>query len=88
MPGKERMQIVKALRCVDEVVLSVDKDQTQCETLKLLKPDIFAKGGDRFAHEIPEAKVCREHNIKIIDGLGSKIQSSSELIKNAKKSKN
>jgi cytidyltransferase-like protein len=80
MDENERMLIVKALRCVDEVILSVDKDGTVCESLKLVKPDIFAKGGDRFATEIPEAKVCDELKITMVDGLGNKIQSSSWLL--------
>ena len=87
MPLKERTEIVKALRCVDEVVASIDQDSTVCKTLEVIKPDIFAKGGDRYATEIPEAKVCRQHNIKIVDGLGAKIQSSSDLVSKAKQSK-
>ena len=79
MNEKDRMKIISALKCVDEVFLSIDKDKSQCESLKYLKPDIFAKGGDRTSDEIPEAKVCRDFNIKIIDGLGAKIRSSSEL---------
>lgn len=80
MDENERMLIVRALRCVDEVILSVDKDGTVCESLKLVKPDIFAKGGDRFASEIPEAKVCHDLEIIMVDGLGNKIQSSSWLL--------
>ena len=76
----ERMAIVSALRCVDEVILSIDKDGTVCDTLALVKPDVFAKGGDRFASEIPEAKVCQELGIEMVDGLGEKIQSSSWLL--------
>jgi len=85
MPEGERMKIVGALGCVDEVVLSVDDDQTQCKTLAMIKPDIFAKGGDRHAGEIPEAGVCRECGIEIVDGLGKKIQSSSELAERAER---
>lgn len=84
MPEEERMKIVGALGCVDEVVLSIDDDQTQCKTLAMIKPDIFAKGGDRHAGEIPESDVCRELGIEIVDGLGAKIQSSSELVERAK----
>ncbi len=80
MPLNERVEIIKALRCVDEVVISIDKDRTVCKTLEMLKPHIFAKGGDRNAGEIPESIVCKTHNIKIVDGLGAKIQSSSDLI--------
>ena len=79
MNEKDRLKIVSALKCVDEVFLSIDKDKSQCESLRYLKPTIFAKGGDRTSKEIPESKVCKELNIKIIDGLGAKIRSSSEL---------
>jgi len=88
MPQKERLKIIEALKGVDFVVACMDKDHTVCETLKWLsgvksswKPDIFAKGGDRTADNIPEKKVCDELGIKIVDGLGKKIQSSSELVK-------
>ena len=79
MKQEDRMKIISALKCVDEVFLSIDKDKSQCESLRYLKPDIFAKGGDRTSDEIPESKVCKELGIKIVDGLGKKIRSSSEL---------
>lgn len=75
----DRVKIVKALKLVDEVFLSIDKDKTVCKSLEKLKPDIFANGGDRSTEEIPEAEVCVNFNIKMIDGLGDKIRSSSEL---------
>lgn len=80
MDQEERMMIVKALRCVDEVVLSIDQDGTVCKTLEMIKPDVFAKGGDRFAGEIPEGEVCNRLGIDMVDGLGNKIQSSSWLL--------
>ena len=80
MNEQERMIIIRALRCVDEVFLSVDKDGTVCESLRRVKPHVFAKGGDRFASEIPEAKICQELGIQMVDGLGNKIQSSSWLL--------
>ena len=79
MNEDDRMKIVAALKCVDEVFLSIDQDKTQCESLKRINPDIFAKGGDRTSSEIPESKICKELNIKIVDGLGEKIRSSSDL---------
>jgi cytidyltransferase-like protein len=81
MDENERMFIVSSLRCVDEVVLSIDNDLSVSKTLEKIKPNIFAKGGDRFSSEIPESNICRELKIKIIDGLGEKIQSSSFLLK-------
>ena len=83
MPHEERAKIIKELSCVDEVFISIDKDKSVCKSLAYLKPHIFAKGGDRTSDEIPERKTCEEHNIQIIDKLGDKIQSSSELIEKA-----
>lgn len=85
MPLKERKAILEAIRYVDRVFVSIDEDLSVCKSLEALKPNIFAKGGDRFSYEIPEADICRKLNIKIVDCLGKKIQSSSDLIKNTKK---
>ena len=79
MKDKERAQILKAIRYVDDVFISIDKDESVCKSLEAIKPDIFAKGGDRFNYEIPEAKICKYLGIEIIDKLGAKIQSSSKL---------
>ncbi|MHA1868728.1 MAG: adenylyltransferase/cytidyltransferase family protein [Candidatus Heimdallarchaeaceae archaeon] len=80
MPLEERKKILEAIKYVDEVFISIDKDKSVCKSLEKIRPDIFAKGGDRFAHEIPEKQVCKELGIVIVDGLGDKIQSSSKLI--------
>ena len=79
MDEKDRVLIVKNIKAVDEVFLSIDEDKTVCKSLKKVNPDVFANGGDRKNYEIPESKVCKENNIQIIDGLGDKIRSSSEL---------
>ncbi len=84
MPAEEKAKIISEMSCVDNVFISIDEDTSQCKTLEYLKPHIFSKGGDRYIHEIPETPICREHNIQIIDGVGSKVQSSSELVKKAK----
>ena len=88
MSCKERIQILRSLACVDFVVESMDQDSTVCKTLAALHPDIFAKGGDRFVTNIPEAILCCENNIKLVDSLGDKIQSSSSLIKAAAETRN
>jgi len=75
----ERAEILRAIKYVDEVFISIDKDESVCESIRAISPDIFAKGGDRFSYEVPEAKVCRELGIEIIDSLGKKLQSSSSL---------
>jgi|TARA_Y100000310_G_C20580600_1_gene762767 D-beta-D-heptose 7-phosphate kinase/D-beta-D-heptose 1-phosphate adenosyltransferase len=85
MPQDERKKILEALKPVDEVFVSIDKNKSVCESIKTVAKKykgheiIFAKGGDRFSNEIPEAKVCKEFKIKIVDNLGKKIQSSSNL---------
>lgn len=89
MDENDRMAIIKALKPVDEVILSVDSDRGVCNTIRLVNaeikgrwPDeiIFAKGGDRFISNVPEVEVCAELGIKIIDGLGPKIRASSEIL--------
>ena len=72
MHEKDRMEII-------EVFLSVDTDGSVCKSLEIIKPDIFANGGDRSLDEIPETAVMKKYNIKMVDGLGSKIRSSSDL---------
>ena len=85
MPESDRAKIVGSLKCVDRVVISADKDSTVCKTLSKLKTewlvDVFANGGDRKEEEIPEARTCRLLGIEMVDGLGEKIRSSSEFIK-------
>jgi len=83
----ERIRIVRALHMVDMAWISIDKDSTQNETLKLMVDKFygsmklaFANGGDQNNDNIPEAEICRQFGIELIDGLGEKIQSSSWLL--------
>ena len=89
MDEDERLEIITALKVVDVALLSIDKDKTQCATLKYIGENYgdthqlyFANGGDQDNSSIPEVDVCNEFNITLIDGLGGKIQSSSWLLKN------
>ena len=76
---KDRIKIVEAIEWVDEVFLSIDMDKTVCKSLEAIKPNIFTNGGDRTNEEIPESMVCKKYGIEILDGLGKKIRSSSDL---------
>ncbi len=85
----ERLFIVSNIKSVDQVFLSIDQDRTVCATIKYIfekysaEYDIaFANGGDQNNKSIPEVPICSELGIELIDGLGSKIQSSSWLLKN------
>tara|TARA_Y100000310_G_scaffold341895_1_gene442747 strand:- start:2870 stop:3298 length:429 start_codon:yes stop_codon:yes gene_type:complete len=80
MPQEERMEIVNSLRGVDEVILSIDEDRTIRKTLEIVKPNIFANGGDRISIEdVPEREICERLGIEMINNLGKKLQSSSDL---------
>ncbi len=83
MPLDERIEILRGLRDVDDVVVAVDRDQTVSETLLLVKPHVFANGGDRRVEgEIPEARICRELGIEMVFNVGGdKVQSSSDLVR-------
>jgi len=94
MPENERAKVIMAIRGVDGVMITKhkinDEDRSVSRELEILKPDIFAKGGDRNVGNIPESErsVCQKYNIKIINGVGGdKVQSSSWLIKNASSQK-
>lgn len=94
MPESERLEIVKAIKYVDEVFLSIDKDKSVCESLKEIVKRypqaefFFPNGGDRHQGNIPEVAVCQKYNIKMVDDVGGgKIQSSSWLISKASKTK-
>ena len=86
MPVEERMKIIEELKCVDYVVRSIDIDRTVCKTLEMVepRPTYFCNGGDQNNNSIPEAKICNELGIELLDGFGEKIQSSSWLIKGSK----
>ena len=76
---QDRVRIIQALKVVDTTFLSVDNDLSVCKSLSIIQPNIFANGGDRTLEEIPETKVMKEFGIEMVDGLGSKIRSSSAL---------
>ena len=91
MSEKERKEVIEAIRYVDGVIITKHSkesdDASVCESLKALKPDIFANGGDRKADNIPEYELCKELGIKMVFnvGQGGKIQSSSALVEKAMK---
>lgn len=95
MPEQERKEIIEAFEVVDRVILTSHEENTKdisiSKDLLALRPHIFAKGGDRNVGNIPtpEVSVCQEIGCVIVNdiGFGGKVQSSSELVKKAKKNK-
>jgi len=86
MPLVERVEVLKAIIWVSRVVVSVDEDDSVCRTLELIKPDIFANGGDRRSREdLREGEVCERLGIEMVFGVGGeKVQSSSSLAEGVK----
>ena len=85
---QERVFIVSNIKSVDHCILSIDRDRTVCRTIEKIALDfnedyelIFANGGDQNNNTIPERLICDQKGIKLVDGLGDKIQSSSWLLK-------
>ncbi len=94
MHQDDRKEIIRAINGVDEVYFTEHpenmdyRDPVQksiCQSLRKIKPHIFANGGDRHPEgdPIPEVSVCQELGIQIIYnvGQGGKVRSSSDLIK-------
>ena len=83
----ERMIIINHIKGVNKAILSIDQDRTVCETIQKIANDFgnkyelsFANGGDQNNDTIPEKPICQKLGVKLIDGLGDKIQSSSWLL--------
>ena len=83
----ERLFIVQNIKAVDKAMISIDQDRTVCASIRSVFEKYgdtyqigFANGVDQDNHSIPEAPICRELHIELIDGLGAKIQSSSWLL--------
>lgn len=86
MPQNERAVVLKAIRYVDDVVITAHtqnpEDISVCRELEKLRPDIFANGGDRRADNIPEYELCHRLGIVMKFNVGGeKAQSSSGLVK-------
>jgi cytidyltransferase-like protein len=90
MPLQERMAIVGNLEVVDEVVIYNDDDGSSCDAIQLVKARypaaeiVFANGGDRTQHNIPEMSV---EGVEFVFGVGGqdKKNSSSWILEDWKK---
>lgn len=83
MPIEERLELVAALRGVDFVVPWDDGGQLVTGAIEIIKPNIFAKGGDRSTIvDVPEYDACLRAGCHVVFGIGghTKVQSSSDLM--------
>jgi len=79
------MEIIDGIKGVDIVTSWDDDTQFVTGAIELIKPDIFAKGGDRAEpKDIPEWDICQKIGCKVVFNVGGgKIRSSSELVAKA-----
>ena len=94
MSETDRKEIIESFRAVDKVLLTAHKKNTTdisvCREIELIRPHIFANGGDRKHDNIPEYALCEHLGIKMVFnvGHGGKIRSSSELVRRQINAKN
>ena len=68
---------------VDGVVVSIDNDRTQAQTLRLLRANKFFKGGDRDKGNMPQSELdaCHDVGCEIVYGVGGQLASSTAIRK-------
>jgi len=90
MNEDERKLIIETLKPVDWAVVAIDTENRQVDkSIKLIyelykdefQNFIFSNGGDQTEQTIAEDVICKNLGIKMVFGLGDKIQSSSWLLK-------
>lgn len=87
MPIEDRYAILESIKYVDEVFISIDDDGTSVESLKLINPDIYVKGGDARdnPNDIDEIAICQAINCGIVYDVVPVIQSSSYILERYRK---
>jgi len=84
MPLEDRRALLESIKYVDEVLVCPENCNLTMEPiLESIRPDVYAKGGDRTPENMPrgEVETCRRLGIKIVYGVGGgKVQSSSWII--------
>lgn len=61
---QDRAEVLSALSAVDYIVIF--SDDTAERLVELIKPDIYAKGGDYEVKNLPEAKIAAQYGGKTI----------------------
>ena len=83
------LEILNAIKGVILVDSVDDSDGTVCDAIRRHKPTYFANGGDRGRDNTPEQALCEELGVEMLWSIGGdeKRDSSSDLVKRAKKAK-
>ena len=85
---EQRRIIVKNLKAVDDVIISIDENKLVNKTIELIYKEeaykydriLFTNGGDQTEETIGEKEICEKLGIEMVFGMGNKIQSSSWLL--------
>ena len=70
----DRIEVLSALSCVDHLIAF--EEDTPSELIKVIRPDIFIKGGDYSIESLPEAPLVRDlggriHILPYVDNLST-----------------
>jgi cytidyltransferase-like protein len=80
MPWQERLAVLNNLKSVDEVYTFDDEDGTACHLLQQVRAHypndkiVFANGGDRTQHNIPEMSIP---GVEFVFGVGGEDKANS-----------
>src|SRR3989338_6158612 len=74
MHENDRKEIIESFESVDRVVITTHEENTNdisvCNEIELIRPHIFANGGDRKHDNIPEYRLCKRLGIEMLFNVG------------------
>jgi rfaE bifunctional protein nucleotidyltransferase chain/domain len=79
VPQPDRVRILEALECVDAVL--VFEDDTPAAVLDRLRPDVWVKGGDYAADDMPEAAVVEQWGGQVVRLPYAAGRSTTQLVR-------
>lgn len=78
MEYEKRKLFLQSIPEVAKIIPAQDDDDTVCETLKYLTPDIFGNGGSRTEQNTPEKELCKKLDIEMLWDIGNNINNNDE----------
>jgi rfaE bifunctional protein nucleotidyltransferase chain/domain len=82
LPAVERAEIVAAFRCVDAV--TIFDEPTVEQLIRIVRPDLHAKGTDYTAESVPERAIVLECGGQVAIVGDPKDHSSTELLRSVR----
>lgn len=75
IPATDRAEIVDAIKGVDYVVIHENPNATNCaEVIEVIRPDVFAKGGDRNDKDRNDPNSGLKVEADLIESYGGRIE--------------